>query len=247
MKKLSIVVPVYNEEKTIKKVLQTLIELPLPKEVRKEIIVINDSSTDTTAEILRQYTVTSGVIILTNKENLGKAGAVKRGIMRSTGDYVVVQDADNEYYPYDLLRLLSKMLSDDSIDAIYGNRFHKRNRNKGLNYAGNLFLTAVSNFLTAPYGLYVKDMEVCYKMIKGDLFRDIAQTLESNGFEIEPEITAKLAKSRAKVHNVDIFYYPRGHKEGKKLNSFRDGRKALLQIFRSNLFSTKTTLHKSVV
>ncbi len=235
MKKLSIIVPVYNEENTIKNVLKTLLNLPMPNGMEKEIIVVNDKSTDKTGKLIESFK-NKGVKVFTNKVNLGKTGTVKRGILASTGDLVVVQDADNEYEPYDLLKMAVLMSSDPRIDAVYGNRFNKRNKNKGVNYIGNRALTLISNFFTLPSGVYVKDMEVCYKMIKGELFREIASTFQSDRFGLEPETTAKLARSGAKVKNMDIHYYPRSFNEGKKLDAFKDGTRALVQIIMFNIF-----------
>jgi glycosyltransferase involved in cell wall biosynthesis len=235
MKKLSIVVPVYNEEKTIRYVLKTLLDLPMPEDIEKEIIVVNDNSTDRTNQVL-EFFKKKGIAVLRNKENLGKTGTVQRGVLASTGDVVVVQDADNEYEPYDLLKMVILMAHDPRIDAVYGNRFHKRNKNKGMNHLGNRFLTMVSNFFTIASGIYVKDMEVCYKMIRGDLFREIAETFQSDRFGLEPETTAKLAKRRANVRNIDIHYYPRSIQEGKKLDALKDGARALKQIVMFNFF-----------
>lgn len=239
MKKLSIIVPVYNEIKTIESILKTLKELPLPKGFKKEVIVVNDNSNDGSERIIKKFNKLRNFQIVNNKRNLGKTGTVKAGILKSTGDFVVVQDADNEYEPLDLIHMIQVFLDDTRIDAVYGNRFNKRNVNKGINHLGNRFLTAISNFFTIPQGVYVKDMEVCYKMIKGPLFRNIARTFESTRFGLEPETTAKLAKSRAKVVSIDIHYFPRGNNEGKKLNAIEDGIKALKEIIRFNAMSVE--------
>lgn len=238
MKTISIIVPVYNEAETIEKIIKTLLQMPFPNGMTQEVIVVNDASSDGTTEILNTIKDNPNLKILHNKQNLGKTGTVQKGILKSTGDIVVVQDADDEYYPYDLIRMSLLMTTDPTIDAVYGNRFHVRNKNKGINYLGNRALTLISNFFTVPQGIYVKDMEVCYKMIKGDLFREIASTFESDRFGLEPETTAKLAKAKAKVINTDINYFPRTHYEGKKLKSFHDGSKALWQIIKFNLLSS---------
>jgi glycosyltransferase involved in cell wall biosynthesis len=237
MKKISIIVPVYNEENTIEKMVKTLLQMPFPNGIKAEVIVVNDASTDSTTELLNSLPTNKSLKIFNNKTNKGKTATVQKGILNSAGDIVVVQDADEEYYPYDLIRMSLHMINDPKIDAVYGNRFNKRNKNKGVNYLGNRFLTAVSNFFTLPQGVYVKDMEVCYKMIKGSIFREIAATFQSDRFGLEPETTAMLAKAKAKVINTDINYFPRTHSEGKKLNAFQDGFKALGQIIKFNLFS----------
>jgi len=245
MQKISIIVPVYNEEKTIEKIITTLLRMPFPKGLKAEVIVVNDASTDKTTQILQDLPTNKNLKIYNNKQNSGKTATVQTGILKSTGDIVVVQDADEEYYPYDLIHISLLLLSDQTVDAVYGNRFNKRNKQKGINYLGNKFLTAVSNFFTLPQGIYVKDMEVCYKMIKGDLFREIAATFQSDRFGLEPETTAKLAKLKAKVINTDINYFPRKQNEGKKLNAFQDGFKALRQIIKFNLVSAVylSTIH----
>lgn len=237
MTKISIVVPVYNEINTIEEVLNTLRELPFPEKVSKEIIIVNDKSNDGTDKILSKYSKIKGFVILNNKKNMGKTFTVQRGILASTGELVVTQDADNEYDPYDLIKMVIIMLNDPNLDAIYGNRFNRRNRNKGMNFIGNRVLSAISNFFTIHRGLYVRDMEVCYKMIRGDLFRAIAKTFQSERFGLEPETTAKLAIFGAKVINVDIHYFPRNMQEGKKLHAFKDGLQAIEQIVKNNIQS----------
>lgn len=239
MKKLSIVVPLYNEINTIESILKTLKDLPLPKGFRKEIIVVNDNSNDGSEKVIRKFNKLRNFKIINNSKNLGKTGTVKRGISKTTGDFVVVQDADNEYEPLDLIHMVQVFIEDKTVDAVYGNRFNRRNVNKGVNHLGNRFLTAISNFFTVPQGVYVKDMEVCYKMVKGDLFRTIAKTLESKRFGLEPETTAKLTKAKAVVKNIDIHYFPRGNNEGKKLKALEDGVQALREIIRFNALSVE--------
>lgn len=234
-KKLSIVIPVWNEENTITNILSQLINLSLPK-IKKEIIVVNDGSTDNTAQELEKFADYKDVKVLHNEENMGKTQTVKRGILESTGDLVVVQDADLEYDPKDLIKFVRAFQQDPKLDAAYGNRFHPGNEDKGPNYFGNLFLTWFSNLFTGFRGFKVNDMEVCYKMIKGKLFRQIADKIETTSmFGLEPEVTARLAKNRAKVKSIDISYKPRGAKEGKKMKAIKHGLAAVKEIVKYNL------------
>jgi glycosyltransferase involved in cell wall biosynthesis len=245
---LSIVIPVYNEEKTILPLLRKVVEINLPKNIRKEIIIVNDSSSDKTGAIVNLFIKQkfSGITFkyLENSENLGKSQTVRKGVLHSTGDLVVAQDADLEYEPQELANMLKLFLKDPNTDVVYGNRFNRENSFiSPTHLLGNKFMTVCSNILTGLKGFKVRDMETCYKMGRGDLMRDIFSTLESEtNFGLEPEVTAKLAKFKAKVRDIDISYKPRSEAEGKKMKWFKHGFEAITEIVRFNLRREDTTI-----
>lgn len=215
--KLSILVPVYNEEKTIAQVLSALGSLDIsPWE--KEIIVINDCSTDKTTPILKHFS-SSLVKIVTHRHNQGKTAAIKTGLNRASGDYVIIQDADLEYNPEDILRLLAEAKKFPG-QVVYGSRF-KINQDKDTIFghkAGNFGVTLLTNLL---FGAKLTDMETCYKLIPRSAFKRI--TIETNRFGFEPEVTAKLLLGHYQIREVPISYVKRGFSEGKKLHWWRDG------------------------
>jgi glycosyltransferase involved in cell wall biosynthesis len=250
IKTISIVIPVYNEEKTISKILKKVITLKFPKRINKEVVIVDDASSDKSLDFVneitkRKYNNTS-FVVLRNKKNSGKSQTVKKGVIASSGDFVVVQDADLEYDPRDLIKFIEIFLSKPHLDVIYGNRFHKKNKfSSPVHSLGNRFVTYMSNFFTRPKGFAPNDMETCYKMVRGDLMRAIFRTLESNSnFGLEPEFTAKLAKyrkfngKRLNFKEIDIYYKPRDISEGKKMRWFKHGFEALLEIlyFNTNPF-----------
>jgi len=243
---LSFIIPAYNESATIETITRKVMGLELPKGFGKEIIIINDCSGDNTLEIINKIASENKIVkVLDNAANLGKSQTVRKGILESTGDYVVVQDADLEYEPADIVFLLENLLKHD-CDVAYGNRFGKFN---GViywkNFLGNIFLSSISNLFTIWHTrVAIPDMEVCYKLVKGPIFRDIAKNIQStSNFGIEPEITAKLSKYHLnkkgdflKFIILPVSYTPRSVEEGKKMKAFSDGFKALVEIFRFNLF-----------
>lgn len=232
-KKLSIIVPCYNEKATIKKILAEVKEVNLGS-TKKEVIIIDDGSKDGTREILRQLAGKDKTIrLLFQKVNQGKGAALKRGILESTGDVVVVQDADLEYDPQEYKRLLYP-IERGHADVVYGSRFIGGEPHRIIyfrNQVANKFLTFLSNMFT---GLNLSDMETCYKMMRGDLARNLAKDLKAQRFGFEPEITARIAKSKAAVYEIGISYYGRSKEEGKKIG-MRDGIKAIYEIFYFNL------------
>jgi glycosyltransferase involved in cell wall biosynthesis len=253
--KLSIVIPVYNEEGTILKLLRKVSALELPNGIKKEIIIVNDNSTDRSLHLIEKFTegIEDSNIeykILSNSKNLGKSQTVKHGILHSTGDLVVVQDADLEYKPSDLVRFVDTFISEPYTDLIYGNRFNKDNAfiNK-THFLGNKFVTTVSNIFTFSKGFRVKDMETCYKMGRGDIVRDVFSTLVSTtNFGLEPEATAKFAtyrkknKKRLNVKELDIYYKPRTEQEGKKMRWFKHGFEAIQEIVKFNVVRNNKVL-----
>ena len=241
-KTLSLVIPVYNEEKTLTKLLAKVDAVKLS--VEKEIVLVDDGSQDGTSKILAKYRNKPGFVVASNPHNMGKTQTVKHGITRSTGDLVVIQDADLEYDPQDLVKFI-ELFQADEVDLVYGNRFGKNNKViYWQNWIGNTLLSYFSSLFTGlRSGMWTRDMEVCYKMAPGDIFRAIGKDIVSkSGFGLEPELTARFARyrlggRRLRFKQVPINYYPRTMAEGKHMNAFRDGSMALFEILRFNLFS----------
>jgi glycosyltransferase involved in cell wall biosynthesis len=228
---LSVLVPVYNERDTIDLIVDQVNATP----VRKEIICVNDQSTDGTAEILERLLAQGRIDrLIHHAENRGKGAAIREALAASTGDIVVVQDADLEYDPDDWPTLLEPIV-DGRADACFGSRF-LGGPHRVLYYwhsVGNRWLTTYSNMLT---NLNLTDMETCYKAMRGDLARSIVPLLRANRFGFEPEITARLARADARIFEVPISYSGRTYAEGKKIG-WRDGIAAFWHITKFNLFS----------
>jgi glycosyltransferase involved in cell wall biosynthesis len=228
LKKLSILIPAFNEEKTIHEVLIQLGKLQLINGVEKEILVIDDCSTDSTPDLVRQFIKTNpelNIRIHQQEKNLGKGAAIQKGILLTSGDFLIPQDSDLELDPKDINKLLQKLI-DDQLDVVYGSRFSANKEiAKNPAYYANRFLTSLSNIFT---GLKISDMETCYKLIRSDLAKGIK--LKENRFGFEPEITAKLAKIKGiKFGEVPIKYNGRSYDEGKKIG-WKDGLKAIFCI-----------------
>lgn len=224
--KLSIVIPVYNEQNTLRKLVEMVKSVDLV-DVTKEIIVVNDGSFDNTSKVLKQLKKDYPDIVVVDKEkNEGKGFALRDGFEQTTGDYVIVQDADLEYDPQDYKKLL-RALTEEKVDVVYGSRFSGNYKDMStLHYLGNKFLTIATNLL---YGVMLTDMETCYKLIPGDFARDTH--IKSARFNFEPEITAKILKAKLKIIEVPINYQGRTHSEGKKI-TWKDGLSAIYTLFK---------------
>jgi len=227
--KLSVVIPVFNEKTTVEK----LVEMVRAVDgVEKEIIIVDDASTDGSVAILESLqTKYPDIKVIFKKVNKGKGDTLKVGFQHTTGDYVIIQDADLEYDPKDISKLL-RALAEEKVDVIYGSRFSGSYEEMStLHYFGNKFLTMVTNML---FGVMLTDMETCYKLMPGDFVRKL--TVESSRFEFEPEITAKILKAGLKIKEVPITYKGRDSGEGKKM-SWRDGFGAIYSLIKFRFFS----------
>lgn len=229
--KLSIVIPVYNEQKTVAKIVQKVLSVQLPGVTAREVIVIDDASTDGTAREIAK--LPKEIVKLRHEKNMGKGAALKYGFQNVTGDIVVIQDADLEYDPENFSSLLLPIL-DGRADVVYGSRLVTNQPHRVLffwHYLGNQFLTFFSNMMT---NLNLTDMETCYKMFTRKVVNEFKDKLVSKRFGIEPELTARVKKYR--VYEVGISYSGRTYAEGKKIG-WKDGISALWCIVRFNLFN----------
>ena len=235
-KKLSIVIPVYNEGKTIHLILNKIDKVELLNDIQKEIIIVNDCSTDDTEgaiETYRQLHAHLDIQYFMHEINMGKGAALHTGIKKATGQYLIIQDADLEYDPFEYNDLLKPVLN-GSADIVYGSRFMGGNAHRVLFFwhtIGNKFLTMLSNMFG---NLNLTDMETCYKLFSTPLIQGIK--LKERRFGFEPEVTAKIARVKgARIYEVGISYYGRTFEEGKKIG-WRDGVRALWCILKYNIW-----------
>jgi len=224
--KISVVMPCFNERATIEEILRRVRAAPY----EKEIIVVDDGSTDGTREILKRLEPDVGLRLIFHEKNQGKGGAVASGFAAATGDAVVIQDADLEYDPADYPALL-RPIEEGKADVVFGSRFLGGTHRCHLfwHYVGNRFLTFVSNALT---NLNLTDMETCYKAFRADVAKRIK--IESKRFGVEPELTAKVARMKVRIYEVPVSYHGRDYSHGKKIRAI-DALEALWVIFRENV------------
>ena len=210
---LAVVMPVYNELATVEEVIRRVLALPL----RVQLVVVDDCSTDGTGDLLARLRDELGFTLVRQPKNQGKGAALRTGFTQVSGDLVVIQDADLEYSPEELPALI-ELICEGRADVVYGSRFLGRHRVfLFTHYLGNRLLTTLTNVL---YNTMLTDMETCYKVMRAEVLRSM--TLQSNGFGIEPELTAKVFKRHLRVYEVPISYDGRGYDEGKKIG-WRDG------------------------
>ena len=230
MPTLSVVMPVFNEKTTIVEIVERVRDAPY----EKEIIIVDDASTDGTREILEQLAEASDVTLLQHEKNRGNGAALRTGICVASGDVTIIQDADLEYDPFDNPKILDPILL-GKADVVYGSRFIGGQSHRVFYFwhsVGNKFLTLLSNALT---GLNLTDMETCYKAFKTEIIKSV--DLKEDRFGFEPEITAKLAQMRLRIYEVGISYSGRTYDEGKKIG-WKDGVQAIWCIFKYNLTRT---------
>jgi glycosyltransferase involved in cell wall biosynthesis len=224
---LTVVVPCYNEEDTIKQLITRVLE----QDAVREVIIINDASTDNSPKLIKEFQ-DQRIVCLENSINLGKGASVKKGFQIATSEYVLIQDADLEYSPEEYPRLLNPLVS-GYADVVFGSRFLTYDSRRALYFwhrVGNKFLTLLSNMFT---NIDLTDMETCYKVMRTDIAKQI--DIKEKRFGLEPELTAKLAKMKVRIYEVGISYRGRTYLEGKKI-TWKDGISAIRCIIKYNVF-----------
>ena len=239
MRRLSILIPAYNEGPSVRRILDRVTKVVLPNGILKELVIVNDASTDDTWDVLKAYKNEHPeleIILFSQPINKGKGAAIHKAIDLATGDFVIIQDADLEYDPEDYLLLLKPILRGEA-DVVYGSRFMGGEPHRILFFwhsIGNKVLTFWSNALT---NLNLSDMETCYKMVRADIIKSLL--LKERRFGFEPELTAKLARiPDIRIYEVGISYYGRTYAQGKKIG-WKDGFRAIWCIFKYNVWNRK--------
>jgi glycosyltransferase involved in cell wall biosynthesis len=225
---LSIVIPVFNEVNTMKDVIERVREVHLPQIAHREIVIVDDSSTDGTRDLLARYKDRNDFKIVFHDRNRGKGAALRTGIAETTGSIVIIQDADLEYDPQEYPKLMAPLLA-GKADVVYGSRFAGGESKRVLYFwhsVGNKFLTTLSNMFT---NINLTDMETCYKVFRGEVIRSIR--IEEDRFGFEPEVTSKVARMGCRIYEVGISYSGRTYAEGKKIN-WKDGVQAIWCILK---------------
>lgn len=231
--KLSIIIPVYNEEKTIQSVLHTLTRITLVG-IKKEIIVVDDGSFDKTAQAIKLFQKKNNVMFIQHAHNKGKGAAIRSGLKKASGTYILIQDADEEYNPMEINKLLDPIMK-KKAEIVYGTRLKRlpnfkrdeRTLRFFIHYVGNKCLSLLTSLF---YGQWITDMETGYKLIPRKILNELS--LNSSGFEIEAEMTAKILKKKYRILEIPISTNPRNYAQGKKLNTVKDGIKALTALLR---------------
>ena len=228
MTKLSLIIPVYNEEKSLKSIVDRTLSIQKDLEdVELELVIVDDCSTDGSFQIAQEL-ICENIKVFQHEKNKGKGAALKTGFLEATGDFIGIQDADMEYDPFDYIKLLRPLL-EDKADVCYGSRYLMRDKRRVLYFWHTFMNKGLTYFANMYSNLDITDMETCYKLFKKDVIKKIAPKLKENRFGFEPEVTMYVAQGKYRVWECAIHYNPRSYEEGKKIGA-KDGLRALYCI-----------------